>query len=70
MNLLRRRHLVLLALKLTFRTRIPGFVLVHRSALGKCHLPKQPGKKGVRLAVGFWVQGFLWFEARSSARDL
>ena len=26
MNLLRRRHLVLLALKLTFRTRSPGFV--------------------------------------------
>ena len=26
-NLLRRRHLVLLALKLTFRTRSPGFVL-------------------------------------------
>ena len=26
-NLLRRRHLVLLALKLTFRTRSPGFAL-------------------------------------------
>ena len=36
----------------------------------KCHLPKQPGKKGVRFAVGFWVLGSLWFEARSSARDL
>ena len=29
---------------------------LHRSALGKCYLPKQPGKKGVRLAVGFWFR--------------
>ena len=30
---------------------------MHRSALGKCHLPKQPGKKVCALlsAFGFWV---------------
>ena len=34
---------------------------MHRSALGKCHLPKQPGQKGVRLAVGFgfWLSSDL-----------
>ena len=38
---------------------------MHRSALGKCYLPKQPGKKGVRLAVGvwFWIIGGSRLEA-------
>ena len=51
-------------------SQLSPLVLGARSAPGKCHLPKQPGKKNVRLAVGFWVLGSLCFEARSSARDL